>query len=135
MRLPDERDRAFEINLVPAIDIIFSILAFLIISTLSLTRSSTLPVNLPSAKTAATQSQKSIYITIDAEGKIFFQDKAISLEKLTDRLKKSISSDSPKLVIIEADATVNHGLVVKIMDRFRQIEGVKLAIAVKKDED
>ena len=52
MRLPDEIDTPGEINILPMIDIIFSILAFVIISTLSLTRSEGLPVDLPSAKTS-----------------------------------------------------------------------------------
>ena len=33
MRLPDEPETPFEINIVPMIDVIFSILAFFIIST------------------------------------------------------------------------------------------------------
>jgi len=52
MRLPDEPELPTQINIVPMIDVIFAILTFFIISTLYLTRSQGLPVNLPSAKTA-----------------------------------------------------------------------------------
>jgi len=51
MRFPDESEGQGEINIIPMIDVIFSILAFFIISSLYLTRSDGLSVNLPSAQT------------------------------------------------------------------------------------
>lgn len=51
MRLPDEFEAQGEINIIPMIDVIFSILAFFIISSLYLSRSDGLSVNLPSAQT------------------------------------------------------------------------------------
>jgi len=47
MRLPDEPEIPTAINIVPMIDVIFAILAFFIMSTLFLTRSEGLSVNLP----------------------------------------------------------------------------------------
>ena len=52
MRPINESEEQFDINILPMIDVIFSILAFFIFSSLSLTRSQGLPVDLPSAQTA-----------------------------------------------------------------------------------
>ncbi len=131
MRLPNETEEPFEINILPAIDVIFSVLAFFVISTLYLTRSLGLPVNLPEATTTEIQGSSQVYITVAADGAIALNGEPITLEQLTERASQLVKPDSQQLMIINADDRVAHGLVVEIMDKLRQIEGVKLAIAAK----
>ena len=133
MRLPDEPETPFEINIVPMIDVIFSILAFFIISTLYLTRSEGLPVDLPSAQTAQVEQSVQINVTIEPDGDLFLDRQAIELEQLKGAVGALIEPNSESLVIINADETVEHGRVVSVMDRLRQVEGAKLAIAAKKE--
>ncbi|PNW60576.1 UNVERIFIED_CONTAM: biopolymer transporter ExbD [Euhalothece sp. KZN 001] len=129
MKIPDEPERNLEINLVPMIDVIFSILAFFIISTLFLTRSEGLPVDLPQAETAQQQSETEVTVTIQANGKIALNQEEISLENLIPEVTKISQNAQETLVIVKADKAVTHGDVVNVMDRLRQVEGVKLAIA------
>lgn len=133
MHLPDEPDFEGEINIVPMIDVIFSILAFVIISSISLTRSEGLPVNLPSAKTAQPEQTTQINITIKPDGNIFLDRQPIQLEALKKEVGTFIKPDQENLVIINADKTVEHGRVVQVMDVVRQVKGAKLAIAAKKE--
>ncbi len=129
MKIPDEPERNLEINLVPMIDVIFSILAFFIISTLFLTRSQGLPVDLPQATTAQQQSETEVTVTLQANGKIALNQEEISLENLVPEVTKISQNAQETLVIVKADKAVTHGDVVNVMDRLRQVEGVKLAIA------
>jgi biopolymer transport protein ExbD len=129
MKIPDEPEKNLEINLVPMIDVIFSILAFFIISTLFLTRSQGLPVDLPQATTAQQQSETEVTVTIQANGKIALNQEEISLENLVPEVTKISQNAQETLVIVKADKAVTHGDVVNVMDRLRQVEGVKLAIA------
>ena len=133
MRLPDEPETPFEINIVPMIDVIFSILAFFIISTLYLTRSEGLPVDLPSAQTAQVEQSVQINVTIEPDGDLFLDRQSIRLEQLKGAVGALIEPNSESLVIINADEKVEHGQVVSVMDRLRQVEGAKLAIAAKKE--
>ena len=133
MRLPDEPETPFEINIVPMIDVIFSILAFFIISTLYLTRSEGLPVDLPSAQTAQVEQSVQINVTIEPDGDLFLDRQSIELEQLKGAVGALIEPNSESLVIINADEKVEHGQVVSVMDRLRQVEGAKLAIAAKKE--
>ena len=55
-----------KIDILPMIDIIFSILAFLIISSLYLTRIDTIPVDLPKASNVVNQKDKFIKLSIRA---------------------------------------------------------------------
>jgi len=129
MKIPDEPERNLEINLVPMIDVIFSILAFFIISTLFLTRSEGLPVDLPQATTAQQQSETEVTVTLQANGKIALNQEEISLKNLIPEVTKISQNAQETLVIVKADKAVTHGDVVNVMDRLRQVEGVKLAIA------
>ena len=129
MQIPNESEKNLEINIVPMIDVIFSILAFFIISTLFLTRSQGLPVDLPQAETAQQQSETEVTVTIQADGKIALNQEEISLEKLIPEVTKISQNSLETIVIVKADKAVTHGDVVNVMDRLRQVEGVKLAIA------
>lgn len=132
MRLTDEsEDTPVLINLVSMIDILFCILAFFIISSLYLTRSEGLPVNLPKATTAETQSMAPVNVTIQANGAIALNRQPITLDALEGAVRSQVGSASQSLVIINADTRVSHGLVVSVMDRLRRIQGVKLAIAAQ----
>ncbi|NJL83625.1 MAG: biopolymer transporter ExbD [Chloroflexaceae bacterium] len=135
MQLPEESDKPFEINIVPMIDIIFSILAFFIISTLFLTHSEGLSVNLPQASTSQPQPSTEITVTIAADGQIFLNQKSITLENLQKRVRQQIVPQKPTLVIVNADEAVAHGRVVGVMDDLRQIKQVKLAIATTKQDN
>ena len=132
MRLPDESDSPLEINIVPMIDLVFSILAFFIISTLYLTRSEGLPVNLPTANTAEVQRQSTINVTINPNGEIRTNNQLVELPQLASRVSSMVVPNSGSLVIINADENVAHGQVVAVMDSLRQVQGVKLAIAAEK---
>ncbi|MBD2354643.1 biopolymer transporter ExbD [Tolypothrix sp. FACHB-123] len=134
MRLPDEPDIPAQINIVPMIDVIFAILTFFIMSTLFLTRSEGLPVNLPKAGSAQQQQQSSapITVTVDAAGKISVNRKAVAIDVLPEQVRTFMGNNSEALVVINADERVNHGQVVAVMDRLRQVQGAKLAIATQK---
>jgi biopolymer transport protein ExbD len=132
MRLPDESETPFQINIVPMIDVIFAILTFFIISTLYLTRSEGLPVNLPTATTAQSQLQEEINVTISANGQIALNRQPIRLSQLQVAVRSLVESKSQSLVIINADRAVAHGEVVNVMDQLRQVKGVKLAIAAER---
>ncbi len=132
MRLPDDSETPFQINIVPMIDVIFTVLAFFIVSSLYLTRSEGLPVNLPQAVTAETQLQAPINLTINPYGQIALNRQPIGLQELANAVRSLVGSNSEVLVIINADAQVPHGVVVSVMDRLRQVQGVKLAIATQR---
>jgi biopolymer transport protein ExbD len=133
MRLPDEPETQAQINIVPMIDVIFSILAFFIISSLFLSKSEGLPVNLPQASTAKVQTEsKKLTVSIDEKGNVMLDEEVVELEALEKAVRDRIETESISVVVLKADKTVEHGEVVEVMDRVRRIEGAKLAIAAEK---
>lgn len=133
MRLPDEPDNIAQINIVPMIDVVFAILTFLIISSLSLSKSEGLPVNLPKASTSQAQEAPSkITITIEESGKLMVDKKPVNLDQIESAVRQVMGSNQTSLIILNADQGVNHGNVVEVMDRLRRIKGAKLGIATIK---
>ena len=132
MRLSDEPELPLQINIVPLMDVILALLTFFIMSTLFLTRSEGLPVNLPKATTAQTQQSTKITVTIDPQGKISLNRQPIQINALEAQVRQLVGRNQQALVIVNADEQVNHGQVITVMDRVRRIEGAKLAIATQR---
>jgi biopolymer transport protein ExbD len=132
MRLPQEPDLPAQINIVPMIDVVFALLTFFIMSSLVLSRSEGLPVNLPVASTSKGQTSQQVVVTIAPNGNLFLNKTATSLTQLAQQVQRLLQSKPDKLVIINADERVSHGQVIAVMDRIRQVQGAKLAIATKR---
>jgi biopolymer transport protein ExbD len=132
MRLPQEPDLPAQINIVPMIDVVFALLTFFIMSSLVLSRSEGLPVNLPAARTSKGQNNQEVVVTIAPNGNLRLNQTATNLTQLTPQVQQLLQTKPDKLVIINADERVSHGQVVAVMDRIRQVQGAKLAIATKR---
>ncbi|EKQ69513.1 biopolymer transport protein [Leptolyngbyaceae cyanobacterium JSC-12] len=133
MRLPEEPDLPFQINIVPMIDVIFAILTFFIMSSLFLTRLTGLPVDLPSADTAQEQAPGQLTLTVERSGKLALNNQPIPLAELQPRLRALIGT-RVVLVVINADERVDHGRVVAVMDQLRQLPNVKMAISAEQPQ-
>ena len=133
MRLPDEPDNIPQINIVPMIDVVFAILTFLIVSSLSLSKSEGLPVNLPKASTSQVQdSPAKITVTLDAQGKFMVDKKLVNLDQIESTVRQVMGSNPSALIVLNADKSVDHWNVVEVMDLLRRIKGAKLGIATAK---
>lgn len=132
MRLPHEPEQPFQINIVPMIDVIFAILTFFIMSTLFLTRSEGLPVDLPQANTAEAQESNQLVVTIDQSGALALNRQPIQLDALVAAVQAQVVTGQQPVVVINADEAVSHGRVIGVMDRLRTIAGVRMAIATQR---
>ena len=128
--LEDDINTNNKIDILPMIDIIFAILAFLIISSLYLTRVDTISVDLPKANNSIKQNNKFVNVSIDKAGNLFINKKRIQLQDLK-LFVANFTNDDENLFIINADKNISHGYVVSVLDVLRSIDGLKLAISTK----
>ncbi|MBE9080516.1 biopolymer transporter ExbD [Romeria aff. gracilis LEGE 07310] len=131
----EEQEEDFELNIVPMIDVIFAILTFFIISSLFLTRSESLPVNLPKAASAEVQERARITVTVEESGDLALNREAISLEALQSGVRDLIDETQESVIVINADEAVSHGRVIAVMDALREIEGATLGIATEREAE
>lgn len=125
-----ENVEEYEINILPMIDVIFAILTFFIISSLSLVKLETIPLNLPSASTSSISKDEIINVSISNGKKIFLNKEEVSLEKLNQKLKV-INSEKMKKVVISGDKEVAYGVIVEVLDELRKLNNLKIAISTK----
>lgn len=133
MRLvDDDPDVPAQINVVPMIDVIFAILTFFIVSTLFLNTSQGFPINLPQASTSQAQGQTQINVSVDAKGVLSLNNQLTRFNDLIPNVQALMGNQQQALVVVYADRRVSYGQVVTVMDRLRQIPGVKIAIATER---
>ena len=120
------------INILPMIDIIFAILSFFIISSLYLTKIDSIKVNLPKSSTAVREQNKPQIITIDNDEKIYFNSNEILLKNISTLIRTNMQNFEEPIIILRADASVKHGLIVNLLDELRKIENLKIGISVDK---
>jgi biopolymer transport protein ExbD len=111
---------------------VFQVLLFFIISS-SFVVEPGIKIALPESKTAELQADKRVMITVDKDQKVFMDDRQIPVDELERQLKLRLPQYADRTVIIRADRSVPHGLVVRIMDAAKLAGATKLAIATERD--
>ena len=136
MRIARQQSEKARIEIIPMIDVIFFLLVFFMISTLSMTINRGLPVNLPTAATSQKEVRDNVSLTVMQDGKIFLNKEPVSLQDMGPRVKAALAADPQLAVVINADGQVLHSTVVDILDEAAQrIERVRDAKPENPDDD
>ena len=132
MYFKEKNETGDSINILPMIDIIFAILSFFIISSLYLTRIDAIKVNLPKASTSVREQNKPQIITVDSNERIYFNSNEISLKNIYSIILTNIENLEEPIVILRADASIKHGVIINLLDELRKIENLKVGISTEK---
>jgi biopolymer transport protein ExbD len=133
MRVPRHEQPKARIEIIPMIDVIFFLLVFFMVSTLSMTINHGLLVNLPAAATSQKDVQENLNLTLTQEGEMFLNKEPITLQDLGPKVKAALAGEPELMVIMNADGDVRHQAVVDAMDELRLAGVARLAIAVRPD--
>ena len=106
-----------ELEMTPLIDVIFQLLIFFLITTTFVT-SPGMTINRPKASNSGPLDQERITVEIPKgqRGAVMFRGKRLSYEELKTALRKLHAKDTQAQVAIDADETVEHKIVVEVMD-------------------
>lgn len=114
MKLRDVRNRKTPpLMIIPMIDIMFFLLVFFMLSTMYMINLKTIPVKLPQAKNAATDTTTTFAVTMKADGSIYLGDaqtdaEALALQAGLEQKKKNFA------VVIRAEKALEYGEVIKL---------------------
>jgi biopolymer transport protein ExbD len=133
MRVPRQKSDKARIEIIPMIDIIFFLLVFFMVSTLSMTINRGLPVNLPKAASSQKDLRENFNITVMQDGTIFLNKEPTTLAALGQQVKAGLDKEPELAVTINADDQSLHGAIVAVMDEVRLAGASRLAIAVRPD--
>ena len=132
MYFKEKNETGDSINILPMIDIIFAILSFFIISSLYLSRIDSIKVNLPKSSTAVRDQNKPQIISVDSNQRIYFNSNEISLKNINSLIRSNIGNLEDLTVILRADTSVKHGVIINLLDELRKIENLKVGISTEK---
>ncbi|MFS8628444.1 MAG: biopolymer transporter ExbD [Limnochordales bacterium] len=132
MAIVRERRRSPSPNIVPLIDIMFTLVAFLLVSTTFRTEPLGIDVDLPRAATGTVQQQAELRITVTQQGTMFVNGVAVSESDIQARVRSALLSNPNTIVIISADRRVSYDYVVRAIDAARLGGAGRLALSVER---
>ncbi len=128
-KLRQRPQKKARIEIIPMIDVIFFLLVFFMISSMSMTHSHGISVQLPKSTTAPKAIKPRFVVTLTKDGGIFVNKTQTSLSNLGTLLAAEMRQSPEEMVIISADQGVNYGIVVQAMEEARKIGVRKFSLA------
>ena len=122
-----------EVNLVPMMDVIMTILTFFIIVSMTLTnKQNAVNVTLPSTGSGLSE-QKSpdpLVVTIDPQGQLFLGKDAITDAQLVQPMQAYLQKNPQGAVVLNADRKLAYEKVVQVLGKMRDIGGDRVSLAI-----
>jgi biopolymer transport protein ExbD len=86
-------------------------------------------VNLPKTEeTAPPDEKEAIYLSVDAQGKVFLEKQEIALDAIENELKSRKEKDPELALNLNADDGVQYGTVAKVMSSIERAGVTKLSV-------
>ena len=133
MKFKQVRRELPALNLTPLIDIVFLLLIFFMVTT-SFSRETRLLVSLPEASGSAENATESIEVLVDKEGGYAINGRRLvnaEVDSLVRGLELESGGDVSLLVVLVADAEVQHQSVVSAMEAIGRAGFASLSIATR----
>ena len=122
-----------EVNLVPMMDVLMTILTFFIIIAMTLTTQQTVNVTLPSASAGAVELKEPdpLIIGLNLQGEILLDDKTVSQAELSQRMQSYLVQNPKGAVILKAADKIPYEQVVKLLGTMRDVGGDRVSLAIE----
>lgn len=120
MKLRDVRNRKTpELIIIPMIDIMFFLLVFFMLSTMYMIDLKTIPVKLPQAANAATDTTTTFAVTMKADGTIYLGEAQTDVQTLVTQAALEQKNNKNFAVVIRAEKDLEYGEVIKLVDKLK----------------
>ncbi len=116
------------INVTPLVDVSL-VLVLIFMVTSPFFAKALMPVSLPQARSAESEDQKNITVSMSADGRIEVNEVAVELEKLREELSFQMKKTGFSFVLIRADERVLNGDVQEVMRAAKQAKVGRVAFA------
>jgi len=128
----DDDDVLSEINITPLVDVMLVLLVSFVITIPALTNA--VHINLPkTVTTTPPDQQKAITVTVDADSRIYLDEKEIATEKLLATLQ-GLKASQPDLTLhLRADDRVPYGAVARTMANIERAGVSRVAVLTDRE--
>lgn len=118
------------INVTPLVDVVLVLLVVLMVASTYVV-AQTLKVQLPKASTTDGPAEAPLKVVMLEDGGLMMDDEEVTEAQVEEALKSAIAVDKNRNVVISADAAVNHGRVVGMIDLAKRNGVTQFAINVE----
>lgn len=126
-----------EVNLVPMMDVLMTVLTFFIIISMTLTGRQLIGIDIPDAVPGADEPEEAVaeiealIIGLDRDGEILFEDQKIQFRQLTDRIRTYFSEQPEGKIVLKADRELPYSEVANFLTDLRDVGGNRVSLAVE----
>ena len=131
IRFPYKEKSTFKLDLIPMINVVFLLLIFFMLT--STTSLQVKKVELPKAKTAEKNSKQFLTVTIDKNGSLELDGKAVTIEALPVHLEKKVAEKKNAVISIHADKVIEFELFGKVIELAKQAGAEDFMLATEND--
>jgi biopolymer transport protein ExbD len=121
------------VEVIPMIDIMMFLLVFFVVISVRMIAGTGIDMDLPGSATTQDLKSSTITIGVSKAGEIVVDGKAISPDRLKDRLV-ALKSDKPVDVVLAGDKDVPLQTLLKVMDSVRGAGITQVGIAAKAEK-
>ena len=126
-----------EINLIPLMDVMMSVLTFFIITSMSYTGQRLGDINLPglpSNETTNRQSntQNTLIIGLNRQGDILLDNQIITINQASEKIKSYLDQNKKATVILNADRELPYEDVQNLLKEMTKIGGDRVSLAIER---
>lgn len=122
-----------ELNLVPMMDVIMTILTFFIIISMTLTnKQNAVNVTLPSAGSGLSEQKAPapLVVSIDSQGNLFLGKDPVTEVQLVQPMQAYLQKNPQGAVVLNADRKLPYEKVVQVLGKMRDIGGDRVSLAI-----
>ncbi|SON48957.1 ExbD/TolR family protein [Vibrio tapetis] len=119
-----------QVDLTPLIDVVFILLIFFILSA-TFQKDSSIPIDRPSSSSSTQSENRSLNVTIDESGQLWFEEARVSLSKLKTLASIQVQVQPMSNAVIKADKRVPTGKLIEVIDSLRLVGVGNVAVATQ----
>ena len=116
------------VNMTAMIDVLLVLILFFMVSS-TLVKSRGLAVKLPESKTADSETQNLLVVSISHDGRLYLNDDPVDEGRLGPSLKERRLATGQSTVIIRGARTIPYARMVEVMDLARTAGMEKISLA------
>lgn len=119
-----------DINVTPFVDVMLVLLVVFMVTAPLLTVA--VPVDLPKTQARSiSQDKEPLVVSVDANGKVYLQDKGMRFEDLVPKLKAITGSNPDARIFVRGDKSVSYGRIMEVMGNISSSGFNKVALVAE----
>ena len=123
-----------EVNLVPMMDVLMTVLTFFIIVSMTLTGQIVPNLILPNAQNSGesgeSETAKTLVVVLNTQKQTVVDDKPLAIEQLTQQVQEFLISNPAGVVVLKADRGLVYADVTQVLKALRDVGGSRVSLAI-----